>query len=409
MDTALSSDRAYFDASGRLIFHFSNRSSTATVRVMSEDLLDNAILGSRQSPAAAVLAAMAVLVFGFAATQSSLFAVTRLAAAGAIATTAQGFAALSSDVALSMQHKAAMARNQLWGQSVETTALPFTALSTRVRGPVLSSETLKDRTASVPLGGVDDLLQKTQASSLAAAVLASVHVSTPTLASVPGVLRDTYLALGAEVYGGITASMQAYKDLIDMAGAHAYTLGGIGRDAIVLAPSVALQGLTTLGGGIIATTHLAIATETALVYQFVDLSPRVAQSITLAVGNTGAYLGQRTATELPRALAWAVQEPSIAGPAMSQIVVNSVYGNAVHFVRATGVVRAAYGSAVAQTGNTAYALAVGAGSLRSVAVGAGVHALAMRAQSVYGAVVTQSTHLLSAAFVGARAAVSSGR
>ncbi len=408
MDTTLSSDRAYFDANGKLIFHFSNRSAYTSASRAIDEALDNAILNGRQSPAAAILAAAAVLVFGFVSAQSSLFSLTRVAAVSVVATTAQGFAVLSSDLMTSVQQKTEIAYGQLWGQSEPVRALPFAELAARAQGAISLSAGGGSQATHGPVRSVQDL-EQTHVVSLAAAALASVSLSAFTPSAVPVALRDAYLALGVEVYGGITASMQAYKNLIAVAGVKAYALGAASRDAIILVPSVALQGLTALGGTIISTTHLAISTETALVYQFVDLSPRIARSITLAVGNTGAYLGQSVATKLPRVLAWAIQEPSIAGPAMSQVAVNTVYENAQRFVYATGVVRTTYGNAVTRTGNVLYSLAIDANALGEVPVDGRVRAVAARVQSVYGSLVTHSSYLLTSVFAGARTLAPSGQ
>lgn len=402
MDAALSTDRAYFDANGRLIFHFSNRSTGAVASRTFEDVFDRTILDGRQSPLAAVLAAVAVLVFGFVSVQSSLFTLTRIATANTLETTAQGFGTLSTGLAISIQQKTAGAYSQLWGGDAAARVLPFTEFAVRAQGDPLRSVARNGEATGRVFKDIESVEQMHSA-SLAAAVLASVTLSSLTPSAVLGVTHRAYLAVGMEIYGGITASMQAYKSLIMLAGVQAYALGGVARSAIAAAPAVLAQGLTALGGTIISTTHLAIATETSLVYQFVDISPRVARGITLAVGNSGAYLGTSVATRVPRALAWAVQEPSIAGPAMSQFVVSRVYGSAQQFVYATGALRATYGRAVTQTGNGVYALVVGTDALKNAAIGTGTHALAVGTRDVYSTLVRQGVHLLSAAYAGARA------
>ncbi|MHB8304204.1 MAG: beta strand repeat-containing protein, partial [Acidobacteriaceae bacterium] len=194
----------------------------------------------------------------------------------------------------------------------------------------------------------------------AAAVQAFARSSYALLTSpseIASVSFHAYLATGTAAYGGITASLSAYRALIEQSGATALALAMATRDALAATPPGASAASLALGRTVITASHMAIRADVAAAYGLAAAAPASARATVTLIGGAGGALAGAAARVPSLAAATylrAAAAPATLAPALARAVFGAEYAGAVRFVAGVNTVSARYLAFVETAGRTAY-------------------------------------------------------
>ena len=145
-----------------------------------------------------------------------------------------------------------------------------------------------------------------------------------------------YVAIGVDAYAAITASLSAYRSLVEESGTQSLALAAAARDALATAPQFVAGVNLAFGTAIIGASHAAIQADTMVAYWLAEAAPRSARATVALLGETGDLLA-RGATRVP-ALATtlflrATSAPAHLAPALASAVFNAEYAVSARFVK----------------------------------------------------------------------------
>ena len=83
-----------------------------------------------------------------------------------------------------------------------------------------------------------------------------------------------YIAIGVDAYAAITASLSAYRSLVEESGTQSLALAAAARDALATAPRFVAGVNLAFGTAIIGASHAAIQADTMLAYWLAEAAPR---------------------------------------------------------------------------------------------------------------------------------------
>ena len=103
-------------------------------------------------------------------------------------------------------------------------------------------------------------------------------------------LARAYIAIGVDTYAAITASLSAYRSLIEASGIQSLALAAAARDALATAPRLVAEMNLAFGTAIISASHAAIQADTMLAYGLAEAAPRSARATVALIGFFGLKL-----------------------------------------------------------------------------------------------------------------------
>ena len=171
-----------------------------------------------------------------------------------------------------------------------------------------------------------------------------------------------YIAIGVDAYAAITASLFAYRSLVEESGTQSLALAAAARDALATAPRFVAGVNLAFGTAIIDASRAAVRADTMVAYWLAEAAPRSARATVALLGETGDLLA-RGATRVP-ALATtlflrATSAPAHLAPALAHAVFNAEYAVSARFVKDMRDLSEGYLGALTTTGRLAYEGAAG--------------------------------------------------
>ena len=145
-----------------------------------------------------------------------------------------------------------------------------------------------------------------------------------------------YIAIGVDAYAAITASLFAYRSLVEESGTQSLALAAAARDALATAPQFVAGVNLAFGTAIIDASHAAVQADTMVAYWLAEAAPASARATVMLLGETGDLLARGT-TRVP-ALATtlflrATSAPAPLAPALASAVFNAEYAVSARFVK----------------------------------------------------------------------------
>ncbi len=329
---------------------------------------------SLRSHVVALSVALAVVFSGAALARSDMLPQLGGRIAAIAQKTASGFGAMSGDVSARIASRIDSTNRGVDAISQRVAAMNATA-SAQLASPLLASPDLSPlhmtlgtaRPGSEASEPAPRIAPLTSVAEAQASMASSFAVLTSPTQLTSALLR-AYLATGTAAYGGITASLVAYRAFIERSGAAALALATVSRDALAAAPHLITAALLGTGHLAIDASHAAIHADVVAAYGLAAAAPASARVTVVLMGGVGDALAGATARVPALATAAylrATAVPATLAPKLAQAVFGAEYDAALRFVTLTAIISDKYLAFVEAAGRAAYTGADGTRSLAS--------------------------------------------
>lgn len=200
----------------------------------------------------------------------------------------------------------------------------------------------------------------TTAESLKASVAATYELAVKNPSRLYASAAGAYLITGQTAYKGIVNLFSIYRSFVNHSGSVALMLGASIRDVLASIPHQTALVLLAIGNDWAWVTRSAINADISLAYGFATAAPISAQAAFTAINHVGGVLalGAIAFPATARDTYLRMTElPATVAPAIAEVIFNTEYDVAIHFVALGSVMTNGYMAFIKDTGDFAYTIA----------------------------------------------------